>query len=75
MFWAASWVLLGCAGTAGASERKLDIPADFEYRVSGIEKPAEIIVDYWGIPHIYANTHYDAFFAAIEQLYATTDFN
>jgi penicillin amidase len=32
------------------------------YAVSGLEKEAEIIVDEWGVPHIYANTHYDAFF-------------
>ena len=32
------------------------------YDVEGLEKPAEIIVDEWGVPHIYANTHYDAFF-------------
>ncbi|MGI9203159.1 MAG: penicillin acylase family protein, partial [Woeseiaceae bacterium] len=35
---------------------------DEVYSVSGLERPAEIIVDEWGIPHIYANTHYDAFF-------------
>jgi penicillin amidase len=32
------------------------------YLVAGLEKPAEILVDRWGVPHIYANTHYDAFF-------------
>jgi penicillin amidase len=32
------------------------------YSVEGLEQPAEIIVDEWGVPHIYANTHYDAFF-------------
>ncbi len=32
------------------------------YTLSGLEKPAEIIVDHWGVPHIYAGTHYDAFF-------------
>ena len=32
------------------------------YTISGLSKPAEIIVDKWGIPHIYANDHYDAFF-------------
>ena len=40
-------------------------PADTSsvtYRVSGISQPAEIIVDHWGVPHIYAGTHYDAFF-------------
>ncbi len=35
---------------------------DATYVVNGLEKPAEIIVDEWGVPHIYANTHYDAFF-------------
>ena len=32
------------------------------YSVGGLEQPAEIMVDEWGVPHIYANTHYDAFF-------------
>ena len=35
---------------------------DQSYVVAGLEKPAEIIVDEWGVPHIYAGTHYDAFF-------------
>ena len=33
-----------------------------EYSVRGLERPAEILVDTWGVPHIYAATHYDAFF-------------
>lgn len=32
------------------------------YQVSGIKGNAEILVDQWGVPHIYANHHYDAFF-------------
>ncbi|MCP5182247.1 MAG: penicillin acylase family protein [Pseudomonadales bacterium] len=32
------------------------------YQAVGLEKPAEILVDNYGIPHIYAGTHYDAFF-------------
>ena len=32
------------------------------YEVAGLEQPAEILVDTWGVPHIYARTHYDAFF-------------
>ncbi len=32
------------------------------YTVRGLEKPARIVVDRWGVPHIYAGTHYDAFF-------------
>ncbi len=35
---------------------------DAAYDLAGLEAPAEIIVDEWGVPHIYANTHYDAFF-------------
>jgi len=29
----------------------------------GVNEPAEIIVDQWGIPHIYAASQHDAFFA------------
>jgi len=32
------------------------------FTVNGLEQPAHIVVDYWGVPHIYAQTHYDAFF-------------
>ena len=38
-------------------------PSTQSYTVSALEKPAEILVDQWGIPHIYAQTHYDAFVA------------
>lgn len=33
-----------------------------KFEVNGLEKPASIQVDTWGIPHIKAQTHYDAFF-------------
>ena len=36
--------------------------ADQSYDVEGLDKPAEIIVDEWGVPHIYAQSQYDAFF-------------
>ena len=32
------------------------------FEIAGLEGPAEILVDTWGIAHIYASTHYDAFF-------------
>ncbi len=32
------------------------------YKVNGLQKPAEIIVDTYGVPHIYAQDHYDVFF-------------
>ncbi|MCX7064678.1 MAG: penicillin acylase family protein, partial [Proteobacteria bacterium] len=37
-------------------------PPTVIYQVPGLEQPAEIRVDEWGIPHIYAKTHYDVFF-------------
>jgi len=36
--------------------------AETTYHVAGLAAPAEIRVDKWGVPHIYAGTHYDAFF-------------
>jgi penicillin amidase len=33
------------------------------YPVAGLQKPAEILVDRWGVPHIYAAGRDDAFFA------------
>jgi penicillin G amidase len=36
--------------------------ADQEWVVHGLERPGEILIDRWGVPHIYAETHYDAFF-------------
>jgi penicillin amidase len=32
------------------------------YQVAGLKKPAEILVDQWGVPHIYAASENDAFF-------------
>lgn len=34
-----------------------------EHRVPGLEHPAEIVVDRWGIPHIRAASQHDVFFA------------
>jgi penicillin amidase len=43
-------------------------------QVSGLQRPAEILVDQWGVPHIYAQSVDDAFFvqgvnAARERLF------
>jgi penicillin amidase len=35
--------------------------ADAEYVLEGLEEPAEILVDRWGVPHVYASSLYDAF--------------
>ncbi len=45
----------------GAYARAAERPTE-TYRLAGLEQPAEILVDEWGVPHIYAKTHYDAFF-------------
>ncbi len=39
--------------------------------LQGLEKPVEILVDQWGVPHIYAETEYDLFFA--QGFYAARD--
>jgi penicillin G amidase len=41
---------------AGAAERQ-------SIRVLGLREPAEILVDRWGVPHIYARNQDDAYFA------------
>jgi penicillin G amidase len=33
------------------------------YAVSGPWAPVEILIDRWGVPHVYASSPYDAFFA------------
>ena len=50
------WTLCGLVCTSAV------FSDDATYTVAGLEEPAEIIVDEWGVPHIYAATHYDAFF-------------
>lgn len=50
--------LSGC-GTAPQSPNAS--PATFA--VPGLEKPADVLIDRWGVPHLYAGTTYDAFVA------------
>ncbi|QWC91712.1 penicillin acylase family protein [Cupriavidus metallidurans] len=52
---AAAW--LAAASTAPALAAGPD-----KFAVPGLEKPATVLIDRWGVPHIYANTLYDAFF-------------
>ena len=33
------------------------------YDVEGLEGPVDILVDRWGVPHVYASSTDDAFFA------------
>jgi acyl-homoserine lactone acylase PvdQ len=36
---------------------------DKAYALEGLRKPAEILRDKWGVPHLYADTQDDMFFA------------
>ncbi|WP_454727468.1 MULTISPECIES: penicillin acylase family protein [Cupriavidus] len=61
--------VLGCAAGAAravqpaANNAAAAAAAGTErYQVAGLEKPASILIDRWGVPHIYANTLYDAFY-------------
>lgn len=53
--------VLAVAGCATNNPDAMRPPAAFA--VAGLEKPAEVLVDRWGVPHLYAATHYDAFVA------------
>ena len=47
------------------------VAQDQRISIAGLEKPVEILVDEWGIPHIYAETESDLFFA--QGFYAAQD--
>ncbi len=49
----------------------LFLPAQTNFSIEGLEKPVEILVDEWGVPHIYAQTEKDLFFA--QGFYAARD--
>jgi len=51
-------LLATCAGSALA-----DTPPVDHVAVAGLQAPAKVIVDRWGIPHIRAGNVHDAFFA------------
>lgn len=54
--------IVSCLLASGASPAGGQQAEVLEYRVDGIAGPAEILVDRWGVPHIFATTQYDAFF-------------
>jgi penicillin amidase len=47
---------LSCASATSAE------PAHESRRLDGLKAPARIVVDHWGIPHIFAGSERDAFF-------------
>lgn len=58
------WLLAAATLFIAANPMAEDkIQQDAKYEVRGLTLPVEIVVDTWGVPHIYAQDHYDAFFA------------
>jgi penicillin G amidase len=56
-------LIAGAAATVSAALGPAVLAAPAEnWSVPGLEKPAEIIVDHWGVPHIFAGSQRDAFF-------------
>src|ERR1700690_2190644 len=60
----AAAVLLALAqnGQAATSPAASTAIRQENWPVNGLEKPARIIIDHWGIPHIFAASARDAFF-------------
>jgi penicillin G amidase len=59
---AALLALAGC-GSMRSTTVNPDMQATEAYAVEGLEQPAEVLIDRWGVPHLYAGTTYDAFVA------------
>ena len=57
--WLASSLIVLCAWLTFAASARGETQ---RYKVPGLTEDAEIVVDNYGVPHIYAQTHYDAFF-------------
>lgn len=55
--------ILGSAATAqtGAPQFRSSVK-NIDVAVAGLRQPAEILIDRWGVPHIYAGNTHDAFF-------------
>src|SRR6202012_2959556 len=41
---------------------RADAPADETIAVAGLAQPSDILIDRWGVPHIFAANDSDAFF-------------
>lgn len=50
-------------GVMTASAQPATPPVNRTVRVAGLQQPAQILIDRWGVPHIYAASQDDVFFA------------
>jgi hypothetical protein len=53
-------VVLFCASSGAALSQMSTAVREMTQAIAGLEGPAEIIVDYWGISHIYAASKRDS---------------
>ncbi len=61
--WRAARALL-CLGLAlSAQSTAKEVHPELRFVVKGLDAPTEVLIDRWGVPHIYAATRPDAFFA------------
>ena len=63
---ALAWVLAGAAiaaglGSAAAAQDSTAVKRE-DWAVAGLNSPAQMVVDHWGVPHIFAASARDAFF-------------
>jgi len=57
-----AWLTRGLIFCAWFSATTSTWAETLRYSVPGLTQEADIVVDNYGVPHIYAQTHYDAFF-------------
>jgi penicillin amidase len=60
------WFLLSVTATLAAAQDAKQVtppPASETIRLEGLRQPVEILIDRWGVPHIYAKNEADLFFA------------
>jgi penicillin G amidase len=61
--WRAARVLLCLGITMSTPSTAKDIHPELRFVVKGLEARTEVMIDRWGVPHIYATTRPDAFFS------------
>jgi penicillin amidase len=59
--WLLSVAVFAAAGSAGAQVERM--VATETIAVAHLKKPVEVLIDHWGVPHVYAANEPDLFFA------------
>jgi penicillin amidase len=59
--WTSALLSVICAGAAPAITATPGTSATETFSLPGLQQPAEILIDHWGVPHIYAKDEADLF--------------